>query len=971
MKNKYKLLLLSFLFFFIFEAEAQNKGYVVGTVTEYSTDQSLPGANVWIKGTTVGTITDIEGDYSISGLSVGEHTINVSFLGYETITKTVTILPGANKLDFALVINSILEDEVVITALFRGQQKAINQQINADALVNVVSEDKIKELPDVNAAESIGRLPGVAVERSGGEGSKIVVRGMEPKYSNITINGMKMPSSSLTDRSTDLGMISSEMLSGIEVYKMPTPDMDAEAIGGTVNLTMKKASKGFESLIKVAQVTNFLVNDPYNYRASAQVSNRFFDDKLGIIAQGSAERLNRSTYSLTSDPVYDVNKEIPEWDATSLNFFAKELIRKRYGINLHIDYQHAFGGISLLSYGNLSGSESYTQKNNFSSNNNNLSFERKGTKGQTFLLNNALSGDLNFSQFSVDYGVSYSQIESEDIYNYNMKFQELADYALVDHTTFLETPHLVPELVGHPRYDSIPLNDGKFYEKPVTEKNTSAHVNIKVPLNLSAFDKLSGYIKFGGSVKVSDRSSDQKLYDAYSIYYGGPEAQGVISDWNDATGSVMTDGKRFFMGNMFDINNIESKQIGTDLLNAELTPLIDGDKTKQLADIVRNYAFEDPKEDVKSYGSNEMIIGAYGMLNFDLGRKINIITGIRHESSKGTYDGVYSTLSGTRNDLIGTAFDTSATETQNYLLPHLHIRYKVTDWFDIRFSNAKTLARPDYFALIPRYEFSEKDKKIKAGKPDLQATISNNYDLTASLYSSKYGMLRIGGFYKKLDKPFYQTTFPLYNDTVAIDNGYDPEIYGGWELTQYLNGSSGEVWGYEFEIQTNLKYLPKPLDGIVLSFNATKLYNDWSVKQIVVTQEQVGLYPWGEPIIEYHAEVTDRKIAMRALVPTTLNATIGYDYKGFTCRVSANYQSDALVKVRNTRDGLNDEFKQNAFRLDFSAVQKINQYIKVYLNLSNITSERDMKYKQTIGRTMSDNHYGMSAELGVKIKIAN
>lgn len=82
-----------------------------------------------------------------------------------------------------------------------GQVKAINQQRESDAIVNIVSEEKMRELPDVNAAEAIGRLPGIALQRNNGEGQKVIIRGLDPKYTNITINGVKVPSiQALTSR---------------------------------------------------------------------------------------------------------------------------------------------------------------------------------------------------------------------------------------------------------------------------------------------------------------------------------------------------------------------------------------------------------------------------------------------------------------------------------------------------------------------------------------------------------------------------------------------------------------------------------------------------------------------------------------------------------------------------------------------------------------------------------------------------
>jgi len=99
----------------------------------------------------------------------------------------------------------------------------------------------MQELPDANAAEAIGRLPGISLQRDAGEANKVVVRGLSPKYVNVTLEGLKMPSTDMNDRSVDLSMIQTESLGGVEVNKSLRPDMDADAIGGTVNLRLAKA----------------------------------------------------------------------------------------------------------------------------------------------------------------------------------------------------------------------------------------------------------------------------------------------------------------------------------------------------------------------------------------------------------------------------------------------------------------------------------------------------------------------------------------------------------------------------------------------------------------------------------------------------------------------------------------------------------------------------------------------------------
>ncbi len=85
-------------------------------------------------------------------------------------------------------------------------------------------------------------LPGVAIQRDAGEATKVVVRGLSPKFNSVTINGVRIPATDPSDRSVDLSMISQDILAGIEVFKALTPDMDADAIGGTIKSCHKKCS---------------------------------------------------------------------------------------------------------------------------------------------------------------------------------------------------------------------------------------------------------------------------------------------------------------------------------------------------------------------------------------------------------------------------------------------------------------------------------------------------------------------------------------------------------------------------------------------------------------------------------------------------------------------------------------------------------------------------------------------------------
>ena len=292
--------LIAFTLFSIVIAQAQT-GVISGKVLDASVNSTLPGANVFLKDEpTNGTVTDIDGNFTLTGVSVGSHIVVVSFLGYETQEVQVQVERGQlSEIEIELEIASILGQEVVVTAQLLGQAKAINQQLNSESIANIVAADRIQELPDVNAAEAISRLPGVSINRSGGEGQKVVIRGMEPKFNAITVNGVRLPANSGTDRSVDLSLISPELLDGIEVFKSPLPDMDAESIGGTVNLRLRKAPKELNLLTRVFKGYNNLNDDFGDYKALAQVSKRIFNNKLGFVAQGNIERFNRGGDYLT------------------------------------------------------------------------------------------------------------------------------------------------------------------------------------------------------------------------------------------------------------------------------------------------------------------------------------------------------------------------------------------------------------------------------------------------------------------------------------------------------------------------------------------------------------------------------------------------------------------------------------------------------------------------------------------------
>ena len=162
---------------------------VKGVIKDSATEKPLVGATVFIKETSLGTATIDNGSYKISNVNPGTYILKATYIGYESKEMEITV--SANEIfeqDLALDYKTIEGKTIEVTAQARGQMDAINKQLKAKSIKNIISSDRIQELPDANAAEAVARVPGVSIRREGGEGNKVVIRGLSPKYNKITVN---------------------------------------------------------------------------------------------------------------------------------------------------------------------------------------------------------------------------------------------------------------------------------------------------------------------------------------------------------------------------------------------------------------------------------------------------------------------------------------------------------------------------------------------------------------------------------------------------------------------------------------------------------------------------------------------------------------------------------------------------------------------------------------------------------------
>src|SRR6202035_3791509 len=268
-------------------AAQTDRGTITGTVKDTS-GAILPGAHVEIQ-QGLSAVSDHQGQFTITNVAPGSYTATVSYVGFASSTSTVTITAGkTTRLNVVLDLAS-QNDIVLVTAeRAHGEAESINEERVADNILNVLPSEVITSLPNANVADAVGRLPGVTLERDEGEGKYVQIRGTEPRLANLTIDGIEVPSPEGGVRQVKLDVIPADLIESVQINKTLQPNMNGNAIGGSVNLVTKKA--GDRPTLSLYGLGGFTPIDNTRYvgEVGGTAGNRLGAQKrLGVMFSGS------------------------------------------------------------------------------------------------------------------------------------------------------------------------------------------------------------------------------------------------------------------------------------------------------------------------------------------------------------------------------------------------------------------------------------------------------------------------------------------------------------------------------------------------------------------------------------------------------------------------------------------------------------------------------------------------------------
>ncbi len=1003
-KNHGFAIFLIFLSILTIDGFAQTSGKISGKVIDASANAPLYGAVVMLEGKAIGTTTIIDGTFILPSVPPGSYSLRVSYIGYKTVTVKIEVKEGEQlEKNIKMEAMNVTTAEMIVTAQASGQNSAINRQLTADNITNVVSSARIQELPDANAAESVGRLPGVSVVRNGGEATQVVIRGLEPKYNSITIDGVPIPANdagsfSITNgdyakrsnnpggRSVDMSMISSSSLEGIEVFKTVTPDMDAAAIGGTVNFDIRRAKTNPDAAASISLLAqngyNDLMSSNKDYKFVASIEKRFFDDKFGVFVQGIAQRQNLTSDQLgafytNSNLNVTKNPDTLAMGYTTLTFIPS--IQKRYDATITFDYKIPDGELALfniVSHGTTTSeqhSDQYTVQN-YTALSDRIIFGTSLQKNDLNVVSNILSYKQEFGSLKVEAKLSNGYSDNYTPYNWYMDFIQQRSGAK-NISANLPPADVVRQEQNLINLDQMQWTNNTAWRSFNKQDDKQAILDIKYNFNLS--DLISLSVKGGGAYKYTTR------YYNYDYWFGhindGSASVGfrqsmvqalpwlAQSPYNlDPTGQSPFPISGFYNKNMDYGKFLKGEYSMQSAVNVDVIDQIIN--TMKTVGAVRTAVADQPdflydmvQSTANDYSGHEIRSAGYLMAMLNIGPWISVIPGVRYQALRTSYTAAHFMKYDDGKIIYPNLYPyTMVTDEEyhGYWLPDLIIKYNPSDEIGFRASFTNTIAYPDFSTFVPKEVIGTTTKFIAWNNTSLKPERAYNYDFQVSIHDNTIGLFAVSPFLKTIDNQIFNPQ-NIHLDSNQVKAFGFPSYTNLYTLNTYINNPFRiNVWGIEAEWQTHFWYLPGPLSGLVMNINYTHIFSK-------------GKFPYtntvvvfGQPVKYVDTSYIDRLYQQPNDV---VNLSLGFDYGKFSILASMIYQSNVFNQGNFWWTLRSD--KTTYLRWDLAVKQGLPWYdLELYLDINDVNKEADIYTVRKNGFPTSEYNYGLTADIGIRWK---
>ncbi|WP_411341580.1 TonB-dependent receptor [Sphingopyxis sp. J-6] len=812
------------------------------------------------------------------------------------------------------------DDTIVVSGRRAADRAALETKRNTDTQVDEVRADDVGRLPDQNVAETLRRLPGLSVANDQGEGRYLTVRGVSPDLLNVTLNGQTAAAPEPDSRQVKLDDIPSALIGAITVSKTLTPDMDANAIAGAANIETVSAfdRPGTFGSLRGAY-GKYDLNGKHPYELDASIGTRFGPDRqFGVVLAVNYSNREFEAQNVQSGGSWEeVNGQFIPLEQTIRDYHTR---RQRYGAVANFDWRptDAVKTYARFLYSKYKDKES---RPGFTIELDEDEITNQTAAGGDFAeadvaralrsrqedsdtLTGSLGGEFDLGPSWLRIEGSYTRANKRDPHRDEISFEGEGVSGSYDLS------------------DGIPIfrPDASAFDPSIYEFDETSYENRRAREDLYQFRA-----DFRTPIAIGDDSSI-KVGAKYTSRRKTNNIEAAVYDGYDGD---------------FTLDQVEGGSIGSIFKGRYPFGVI---ISRPSADDFFDSNFDDFELDEEGtvgdslagdYLIREKIFAAYAMATLKIGQ-FTAIPGVRMEKTKSNY-AAKAVLDSSTVDDLDKDYDSFGSQSYTDWFPGLNLRWDATQSLVFRAAVTRAIGRPNYEQLAPTTIVNTGDNEVEQGNPGLRPLTSTNYDLAGEFYIGRKGIVSVAGFYKTIENPIYSAT-TVQSGTFAGQDLIDAQV------TMPVNADSAFVKGVEINAQTELSFLPSPLDGFSVGGSIT-----------FVKSRAKGIPGRG-----------DERLPLASQSNRVASAFLSYEKGGLSARIAYTYRSAYLLEPGEDRDTdlYVGAFNQWDARIGYDIVK----HVTIFLEGSNLNDEPYRVFQGIPSRIDEVERYGYSVKTGVQFK---
>lgn len=808
-------------------------------VIDHEWDAPLAGAMVHVLEVDKKSVTEDGGNVLFDTLPGGSYTLVVSATGFERkVLRQVVVVPGDVKSEEVRLNGAFTDmDEFVVKDMDFGGGTDIAQleiRTKNTGIMDNIGSDMMSKAGVSTAAAAMRMVTGANVQ----DGKYAVIRGLGDRYTATLLNGVRLPTSDKDKRAVQLDQFPAAMIESIQVSKTFTPDQQGDASGGSINIVTKSVP---DKTVLSASVST-------EYDTEATGNGSFKTVKGGGNDFGGMRGLKNQPFWSPG------NMDDPRGLKTQSR--SSSITEKAPPANT--GFKLAAGDSVQVGDWTVGGliNGSYSQKYKYREGEKNAIMNRKPENPDDLATLDAdrkktveTSTDEQLWSAGVTLGAKNENNELKLTTLYTHQAKEVVD---------LRYEAITPETVTtNRRTGNVSTSRGREFQT-LSQYSESGNGSVQLagkhviePLNRLELDWLGAY-NVSESTEPDRQTFDgtyesQKTTDANGVPTNGDgdnysRMGGTLSrrwqDIRETSYQLQANAKQpftFLEKDGYFKAGVFQDRLGRKYRNRNYSfnPTFDAENEYDFSHFAEAVGkipldYDTPTQDSTDYNGRQKIAASYGMMRAPLPDWLDLIGGVRLESTEIKTD-VWSAAPNMEDQIFVTRVvktadgvnviqsgekipeaEGAASVDQVDALPALAVNFKKIEDVSLRLAYSETIARPTFKELTPVNYLDVDPNVIFVGNQNLQMSSLKNYDARAEWRpGGGRDVLAASVFYKTIADPIQYTTYS------------DPSP--GSEKQYVFPENYGDAWvkGVELEMGKSLGFIWEPLKDLSLGSNLT------------------------------------------------------------------------------------------------------------------------------------------------------